>query len=132
MRRKDHVLTLLGGTPLNQHEIAQTDVRAYRTGLRHLFRQIGISSVRSALRLQFRAYSRLNPAEREQLESLPKICVLPKMGLEPVRLYREYSASLFAKNQGNDFSVLNITDAFLTQFPNILDCPDTWVALQNY
>lgn len=79
--------------------------------------------------LQFRQFRRLTMPEQGLLEALPVVCVLNKGGLQMVNIYREYVANLFSQKSGQDFFLPHVADPFLTQFPKIIDCPDTWMPL---
>ena len=132
MLRKNHKVTLQSGTPENPSSVANEDIRTYRKGLRHILKMTGITSVSCRARFNFRSVQRLNLIEQGQLESLPEVCVMHKEGLHICRIYREYTAALFAEKLGKDFVMPNVSDPFLTQFPKVLNCPDTWMPLISF
>ncbi|CAG9322011.1 unnamed protein product [Blepharisma stoltei] len=132
MLRTDHRIPIQGGSPGNLQEVSTEDIRTYRKGWRHLLKMTGLSSVRSELMLEFRQFRRLNIPEQGLLESLPNVCVANKGGLQMINIYREYVANLFSQKTGQDFILPNVADPFLTQFPRIMDCPDTWMPLMQH
>lgn len=127
-----HKIPISGGTPDNEQAINPNDIRTFRTGWRHALKMTGLSKVGSFLQFSIKLSVKCTPIEIGSLEAMPEVSVMNKKGLTIVRLYREYLAQLISKGSGKTFALPNVADSFLTQFPKVLDCPDTWNQLLNY
>jgi hypothetical protein len=92
----------------------------------------GLLRINSKLEFTVRPLIKTPPLEIAAMEALPEYCVLQKQGLVIVRLYREYLAELFATRSEKSFKLPNTADPFLTQFPRVLDCYDTWNRLLTH
>ena len=85
----------------------------------------GLVKFNSLLQFTIKPAAKCSIIEVGCLEALPEVSVMNKQGLTIIRLYREYLAEVFSRNSGKNFAMLNTADSVLTQFPIILDCPDS-------
>ncbi|OMJ92805.1 hypothetical protein SteCoe_4345 [Stentor coeruleus] len=132
MMRTSHKISIHGGTPDNEQNINPDDIRTFRSGWRHALKMTGLLKITSQVEFNIKLPIKCTILEQGAIESLPEISVMNKQGLGIVRLYREYLAELFSRNAGKNFTLPNIADSFLTHFPKVLDCPDTWMQIVAY
>jgi hypothetical protein len=118
-----------GGSPVSPQQIKSHDVRTYRTGWRGVIASAGLSSVRQELQAIFVDWSKLPFMEIAQLESMPDICVVNKLGMQMCQVARDYSAKLLASS---GLAVPKMCDTIYTQFPSIVNCWDVWSSLYQY
>ena len=130
--RTNHKVIITGGCPENEQAINPDDIHTYRSGFRHVLKMTGLLRITSKLEFSIKPLAKSTLLEIAALESLPEYCVMNKQGLVIIRLYREYLAELFATRSGKNFTLPNTADPFLTQFPKVLDCYDTWTRLVSY
>ena len=132
MLKNSHKVPILGGTPDNEQAINPNDVRTFRNGWRHALKITGLLKIDSYMQFTIKFPAKCTPIEIGCLEALPEVSVMNKQGLTIIRLYREYLAEAFSKNSGKNFTLPNVADSFLTHFPNVLDCPDSWSQLVSF
>ncbi|OMJ80203.1 hypothetical protein SteCoe_19609 [Stentor coeruleus] len=132
MMRTSHKVLIHGGTPDNEQNINPDDIRTFRSGWRHALKMTGLLKITSQVEFNIKFPIKCTILEQGAIEALPEVSVMNKQGLGIVRLYREYLAELFSRSAGKNFTLPNIADSFLTQFPKILDCPDTWMQIVAY
>lgn len=132
MMRTSHKVIIHGGTPDNEQNINPDDIRTFRSGWRHALKMTGLLKITSQVEFNIKFPIKCTILEQGAIEALPEVSVMNKQGLGIVRLYREYLAELFSRNAGKNFTLPNIADSFLTHFPKVLDCPDTWMQIVAY
>eukprot|EP00359_Climacostomum_virens_P006996 CAMPEP_0204901686 /NCGR_PEP_ID=MMETSP1397-20131031/3221_1 /ASSEMBLY_ACC=CAM_ASM_000891 /TAXON_ID=49980 /ORGANISM="Climacostomum Climacostomum virens, Strain Stock W-24" /LENGTH=2959 /DNA_ID=CAMNT_0052070073 /DNA_START=53 /DNA_END=8932 /DNA_ORIENTATION=+ len=122
-------LPIEGGSPISPQQIKAHDIRTYRTGWRAAIAATGLSTVRQEIQGIFVDWRRFTFAETAQLESMPDICVLNKLGLQIVQVARDYCAKLLASS---GVSVPQMCDTIFTQFATMVDCWDIWSSLMQF
>jgi hypothetical protein len=125
-------LPVIGGSPSNPTEISMSDVRVKRSGLKSLLLKTGSMIIRPTVSLALRSYRRLTAVESSEVDALPSLCVVRKKGAPLVKLYKEEVARATGEVGREGFNVPTGISAFMTYFPAVMNCPDTWVPLINH
>lgn len=117
----DQKLPINGGTPIENIDIAQSDVRANRSGLRSV--QAAFTGVKSAISVSITVEKKLDKTISTHLQVMPSTCFIHAPLLTFVSGFMNYKAMRILSEPQGKFQKPQ-GDAMLCSISTVLDNPD--------
>lgn len=127
----NYTIPLSAGTPDKPSVIVQTDVQTERKGFFAGLKRAFGKQIKSQFKITVRGFIDLIESKQKYIKLLPSQCMINKKLLPFFACYRQYLSELILAENLQQYRKVD-QDAIISQFENIIDCPDICEQLIKY